>query len=67
MGEFFEDITFEISVRFFKGDESKEDLENLKRTVEKNFQIFFPITIGTAEAKITEIKKDETEKNRNET
>jgi hypothetical protein len=57
MGEYSEDIVFRITVRIFRGDEHREDIEKLKETIEKNFQIFFPIRMGTAEAKITEIKK----------
>jgi hypothetical protein len=56
MGEFSEDVVYQIKVRVFKGDEHRDDIERLKETIQRNFKIFFPITIGTAEAKITEIK-----------
>ncbi len=51
-----ENITFEISIRFFKGDLSDADFSELKDHVKKNFEKARIISQGSSEAKIISVK-----------
>ena len=60
-----ETITYQISVRFFQGDESDADFEKLKARVLENFKNAKFITDNSAEARIIGIEIIE-EENQNE-
>lgn len=51
-----EDITFEITVRFYKGCETNAAFSEFKDRVKQNFEKARIISQGSAEAKILKVK-----------